>query len=30
LPISWVERVDISGALLFWTSDEARYLTGVA
>jgi SDR family mycofactocin-dependent oxidoreductase len=30
LPIPWVEPVDISNALLFLTSDEARYITGVA
>jgi (+)-trans-carveol dehydrogenase len=30
LPISWVEPVDISNALLFLASDEARYITGVA
>jgi len=30
LPIPWVEAVDISNALLFLASDEARYITGVA
>jgi len=30
LPIPWVEPVDISNALLFLASDEARYVTGVA
>jgi (+)-trans-carveol dehydrogenase len=30
LPIPWVEPVDISDALLFLASDEARYITGVA
>jgi (+)-trans-carveol dehydrogenase len=30
LPIKWVEAVDISNALLFLASDEARYITGVA
>jgi (+)-trans-carveol dehydrogenase len=30
LPIAWVEPVDISNALLFLASDEARYVTGVA
>jgi (+)-trans-carveol dehydrogenase/(-)-trans-carveol dehydrogenase len=30
LPIPWVEPVDISNALLFLASDEARYITGVA
>jgi len=30
LPVPWVEPVDISNALLFLASDEARYITGVA
>jgi (+)-trans-carveol dehydrogenase len=29
LPVSWVEPVDISNAVLFLASDEARYITGV-
>jgi (+)-trans-carveol dehydrogenase/(-)-trans-carveol dehydrogenase len=29
LPIPWVEPVDISNALPFLASDEARYITGV-
>jgi SDR family mycofactocin-dependent oxidoreductase len=29
LPTPWVETVDISNALLFLASDEARYITGV-
>jgi SDR family mycofactocin-dependent oxidoreductase len=29
LPIAWVEAVDISNALLWLASDEARYVTGV-
>jgi SDR family mycofactocin-dependent oxidoreductase len=29
LPIAWVEPVDISNALLFLASDEARYITGI-
>jgi SDR family mycofactocin-dependent oxidoreductase len=29
LPIPWVEPVDISNALLWLASDEARYVTGV-
>lgn len=30
LPIPWVEAVDISNALLFLSSEEGRYITGVA
>ena len=30
LPIPWMEPVDISNAVLFLASDEARYITGVA
>ncbi|HEX3283410.1 MAG TPA: mycofactocin-coupled SDR family oxidoreductase [Mycobacterium sp.] len=29
LPIPWVDPIDISNAVLFFASDEARYLTGV-
>ena len=29
LPIPWVEPEDVSNAVLFFASDEARYLTGV-
>ena len=29
-PIPWVTPEDISNAVLFLTSDEARYITGVA
>ncbi|AOS90930.1 mycofactocin-coupled SDR family oxidoreductase [Mycobacterium intracellulare] len=29
LPIPWVEPIDISNAVLFFASDEARYITGV-
>jgi (+)-trans-carveol dehydrogenase len=29
LPVRWVEPADISNALLFLASDEARYITGV-
>jgi len=29
LPIPWVESADISSAVLFLASDEARYITGV-
>jgi (+)-trans-carveol dehydrogenase len=30
LPVPWVESVDVSNALLFLASDEARYITNVA
>lgn len=30
LPVPWVDAADVSNALLFLVSDEARYLTGVA
>jgi SDR family mycofactocin-dependent oxidoreductase len=30
LPVPWVESADISNALLFLASDEARYITGVS
>jgi (+)-trans-carveol dehydrogenase len=29
LPIPWVESEDVSNALLFLASDDARYITGV-
>ena len=29
LPIPWVQPVDISRALVFLVSDDARYITGV-
>ena len=29
LPVPWLEPVDISNAVLFLSSDEARYITGV-
>jgi NAD(P)-dependent dehydrogenase (short-subunit alcohol dehydrogenase family) len=28
LPVPWVEPIDISNAVLFLASDEARYITG--
>jgi (+)-trans-carveol dehydrogenase len=30
LPVPWVEPVDISNALVFLASDEARYITGIS
>jgi (+)-trans-carveol dehydrogenase len=30
LPIPWIEAIDVSNAVLFLASDEARYITGVA
>lgn len=30
LPIPWVDPIDISNAIVFLCSDEARYITGVA
>lgn len=30
MPVPWVEPVDISNAVLFLASDEARYITGMA
>lgn len=30
MPIPWVESIDVSNAVLFLASDEARYITGVA
>jgi SDR family mycofactocin-dependent oxidoreductase len=30
LPVPWLDSIDMSNALLFLASDEARYITGVA
>jgi (+)-trans-carveol dehydrogenase len=30
LPAPWIEPVDISNAVLFLASDEARYITGAS
>ena len=30
LPVPWLEPIDVSNALLWLASDEARYITGVA
>ncbi|GAA4550811.1 mycofactocin-coupled SDR family oxidoreductase [Pseudonocardia xishanensis] len=30
IPVPWVEASDISGALLYLASDDARYVTGIA
>ena len=30
LPVPWIEPVDVSNAILWLASDEARYITGVA
>ncbi len=30
LPVPWVEPRDVSNAVLFLASDEARYITGVS
>lgn len=30
LPVPWVESVDVSNAIVFLASDEARYITGIS
>jgi NAD(P)-dependent dehydrogenase (short-subunit alcohol dehydrogenase family) len=30
LPVPWIEPEDVSNAIAFLASDEARYITGVA
>ncbi len=30
LPVPWVEAIDITNALIFLASDEARYITGIS
>ena len=30
LPIDWVDSLDVSNAVLFLASEEARFITGVA
>ena len=30
MPVPWVDAVDVSNALLFLASDEARFVTGAA
>jgi (+)-trans-carveol dehydrogenase len=30
LPVPWLEAVDVSNAVLWLASDQARYITGVA
>ncbi|MCW2613861.1 MAG: putative carveol dehydrogenase [Frankiales bacterium] len=30
MPVPWIEAIDVSNAVLFLASDEARYITGVA
>jgi NAD(P)-dependent dehydrogenase (short-subunit alcohol dehydrogenase family) len=30
LPLSWLEPIDVSNAVLFLASEESRYITGVA
>jgi len=29
MPVNWVDPVDVSNAVLFLASDEARYITGI-
>jgi (+)-trans-carveol dehydrogenase len=30
LPVPWIEPGDVSNAVLFLASDEARYVTGIS
>jgi NAD(P)-dependent dehydrogenase (short-subunit alcohol dehydrogenase family) len=30
IPVPWIDARDISNALLWLTSDEARYVTGIS
>jgi (+)-trans-carveol dehydrogenase len=30
LPVDWVEAIDVSNAVLFLASEDARYITGTA
>jgi NAD(P)-dependent dehydrogenase (short-subunit alcohol dehydrogenase family) len=30
IPVPWIETIDISNAMMFLASDEARYITGEA
>jgi NAD(P)-dependent dehydrogenase (short-subunit alcohol dehydrogenase family) len=30
LPVPWIDPVDVSNAIVFLASDEARYITGIA
>ena len=30
MPLPWVETIDVSNAILWLASDEARYVTGIS